>query len=1712
MPQLVPVEGNPFETEEAEGLDIPKPATQADLPSGLQPVEGNPFEESRPTGLVPVEGNPFADESPPTQGSVADLEENRPNAVQRGLVSGLLEQNPTLTAHALEGAAEFAPEAVGGTLRNVAGQLREYAKLKPEEYKLVAPRLSEIDGFDDALTFAGELFGQGIASAAPSVVMGTAGAFSGGALAGPFGAAVGAVSGAVVPSTALNYGEAVAALKEAGVENRRAAELGAYIAPALVGLDVVSVGPIIGKLGGITAVKREVARGIVRRILAEGGKGATREGLTEATQEAIQEATVALETDQPFWDADRVEGLATAFIGGALAGGGLGSVAGLPTDVEVGPTTQEAPTEETILEGLPESAVQEETQAERDRRRGESVAATLALEEGDLQLSQAETPLEDEDMGTVLTRIRRLLEEDKQLLEQEGRKQAFEEGGDLFVFETSDPAEDGGLGDGIPRPFKGVAPEDPPRLVDATGVGIDTLAIGTEPIFEGLKGLTNVFQQFALDTKISRPMDVIFTYNPSKAVALGRAMTIPYKTDPKGPSRVGRYAIVANLGNHNVSESVDLRAQFYSTLAHEFGHILHRDRFASAPAELRTAIQEAYMTWLQGTHGQDVSYQDARTSRDAFLSADNPFVTERSFARNWEEIRASGDLGYWLSFDEWMAEQVARYATTDEQALTRVDKYFAKLGKAIRELYQRFLQYLSGLLRQEPPKQILEVDPYQGRATEAVRNWVEYTLQTNPSLIAQATLEANERSRKKNQAAFNRAGEKYVSAVPRTASSEPARVIGERLLGKGNFDVELAGASEDRFNWFMKYFIGLTQLRDANPHIAPLQRLTELWQLKQLERAEIMNSAVETVKAWEQVDRASPGQSDAMTGMLDDYMHMEYLSNTERRRKVVRKPTPGELAELARSNGVNNAGVAIFNRVIRDFDMMLNRYEQQRRSDVNKLRVPQARVEANQRIDREIANLRRQPYVPAMRFGDYTITVRDIETREVLDFQTFETKRNRDKAFRDIKAQIDDSMSIQAGVLSKDAGPLVGMPPGLLDSIEEKLELSPDQKEALDQLKFDFAPTRSFKHRFRKRKRTPGYSKDFRRAYANYMFHGSNYFVRVKYVDQLREQVNAIKESARDLQFADRRLQIYNFANDHLNYTLDPKPDFMALRAGITGWVLGFSPAAATLNLSQMFIGTMPFLSSKFGDVKAIRQMIKSGGDLTSYYRKATLEKATDTELWALSEGIKEGVITEAMAPELAAHTSEDNLNVSIKSKPRQFLHFALDKGMKMFQLTEQMNRRITFRAAFQLAINNPEAKYVRDSKKKHSLQYNRILEQKNPNIGPREAAAFVAAKDAVESTQFIYQQYAQPRFMRGKLRTLFVFKSFLQNTLFMLWNYPTAAARSFLVLGFLGGAMAVPGAEDLRDLIRAVAYQLFGKDFDIELEARRTLVEMLEMTSFKNSRHEIADVLLLGTGRVGFGIPALLQRFGVPWPETSRSAAVSLGQISPVDFGELFGPKKDIDRAISQNVQRASGAAFGVGFNMYRALSDLASGEQAWNDFRAWEKAMPRELAAASKAYRAFTEGRERSSTGTTVIKYDSNDTLHLAEIVAQGLGYQPTRLAREWDRIIATSEAINFWNIKRRVLFRQYDRALQLGDQEAIRKVRGAIRDFNKNLPKEARLKRITADALRRSARARTRQRAAAENRTTVIRSDRPIARGISSLFPRGSDAEVIDVKRER
>lgn len=1176
--------------------------------------------------------------------------------------------------------------------------------------------------------------------------------------------------------------------------------------------------------------------------------------------------------------------------------------------------------------------------------------------------------------------------------------------------------------------------------------------------------IIQIIDQIGKDIKISRPLDI--TLEPSRATWRGKATL-----------EGGQYKIRLNTNRLRTPEDL------YATAGHELGHIILADKFTHADEVTKTQILEDFRKFR-------LAMGDADTVGDVRRVRDNA-ISEMTGARNVERQGvAQNDIplsdlmprsrAYLLHFEEWFAEQVAKWATTSEKPLSRVDKFYAALGKTIRGLIEKFNKVLG---RNPEP-------------TFVMKSWLDSMITDLAPFAADVVDKMEFDSKRRNADALSRDGTPEVASTPITASTLGGRNILDALPPDSSGAGRAMAAHADRMNKFYEWMTSLPQIAELNKHIRPLTMYKEIVATMNIEKNNIMSAAWETLNAWKQI--RDPKQQFGLNKFIEDYMN-GFFKDPSDTSGVVRRPTSKEFTDLVAKHKLSDSSLRVFNRLVKDFDGFLEGYRNLLLNEAQRIKDPDAQLRKIEDVNRRVDNLLQRPYFPSMRFGKYTITVYDQEGN-VRHFEQTETLRKQAKIKEVLEKNADllPGDRVRTGEVAKDVAPLAGMPPGMLDLMAEKLDLSTTQRAALDQLRFDYAPSQSFRHQFKTKEVTPGYSTDFQRAYANFFFHGSNHITRVKWVDTLRDQIRELKSGSVEMNDAVKRDRIANYMTEHLSMLVDPKPDFAALRGLMFHWYLGFNPASATLNLSQTPLMTYPHLASKFGgvgigDARAFGALTRASTELNNFYKKGTLVEAgkpiggvnAPAKARALAEAVKEGVISETQAHTLAAVSEGRNMLQAFGSKAEERWHNFSNASSWMFEMTEQYNRRVAFRAAWDLAMKDSNNKYVAETVRDNPLQYQRLRDQYWTH---QEAAAFTAAKHSTEATQFVYAPYSRPKFMWGRKGALFIFKSFVQNTLFNLYNNPAGAARTLLILGGVGGLMGLPGMEDINGILKGLAWRIFGKDFDLEDEARKFAVDVLHGAISP-------DMLLHGTSVKGFGIPHVMHMMGVSnYPTFDRHGSIGMGNILPFEPGKLFGPSKNVKGNELAQLQRASGAGFSLGFALYNYLTgDL-------KDRKNIEKIIPRVLGNISHAQRYYSEGMEKNKAGNSVVRFDVNDTEHMAEILGRAMGYQPRRLIAAYEKIQAQQEAATYWDLRKGILLRQFGEAVKTKDDASKATVLQGIRNYNAELPADAKAKSITTDTIKQSVKARLGLAAKQEAGLPTSRQNYQMFKNMDKYYPEG------------
>jgi hypothetical protein len=114
-------------------------------------------------------------------------------------------------------------------------------------------------------------------------------------------------------------------------------------------------------------------------------------------------------------------------------------------------------------------------------------------------------------------------------------------------------------------------------------------------------------------------------------------------------------------------------------IAHEMGHIHQQQVYENADVPTKNALIKQFNAWFaqsrKGTAKELIESMRAKrmgraTRGDLSIPAKN---------MNSQE--------YWFSFSEWYADQVSRWATTSEKPVSIVEKFFAKLGAALKKFF-----------------------------------------------------------------------------------------------------------------------------------------------------------------------------------------------------------------------------------------------------------------------------------------------------------------------------------------------------------------------------------------------------------------------------------------------------------------------------------------------------------------------------------------------------------------------------------------------------------------------------------------------------------------------------------------------------------------------------------------------------------------------------------------------------------------------------------------------------------------------------------------------------------------------------------------------------------------------------------------------------------------------------------------------------------------
>jgi len=828
----------------------------------------------------------------------------------------------------------------------------------------------------------------------------------------------------------------------------------------------------------------------------------------------------------------------------------------------------------------------------------------------------------------------------------------------------------------------------------------------------------------------------------------------------------------------------------------------------------------------------------------------------------------------------------------------------------------------------------------------------------------------------------------------------------------------------DRYNKGWRWGATLPQLSWINKHIKQVVNyVTDVGKWDAL-RKRLMASANTLVSEGRELGKETANR--VFTTLLEEVADEAYLSESE----------------LVTRLGSDEA-LAYYQKVRKHFRRILDQMEEVLVNRTKHLYRDEALTQGRkiQEIRLQFARLRERPYFPMMRFGKYAVEVKDRAGGNTVFYEMYDTVEEQELSLNEQRNRHpDDKFSTSKREVSDIERVAQGMPRDFIAMMEESFEragepLNEEQQKLLKNLAFEALPARSFLNHLRKRTGIEGFSYDGLRIIAAYTHNAAGYIARARYGFQMQEHIRSLRQNANLIRAAasnevkdlSKRDQIADHLERHYNYIMNPQSEWAGLRSMGFLYYLGYNLKSAFINMTQVPFVTYPYLAARFGDARAIKTLTLANKQAMDYLTNP--KKVSDDLVELIQTGMHEGWIDESLATELAMARTDGivdrMLPLDVKGKFRarelrklgkHFYFKAAHYGAMPFHTVEKFNRTVTAIAAYQL------------SREKGISHSNAIGE----------------AKEAVQRTQYEYALWARPELMRGKKGALFLFKSYMQGSLFFALEDP-GAWRYLLILMVTAGLQGLPGAEDFLDLWDTLGTKgrevagLPGRS-DIRKTLRQESAQLAEAIGVH------PDIFFHGIASQSMGLGLLGEALGIPIPNVDLSGSLSMGNIFPgTDISKKIQGRNTPQELVGELVEDIGGPLGAMGMGLVSPF--IRDDPHVW---RRWERALPLFMRQASKATRLLSEdGVETTPGGEVIAKFDLNDPRDIAELALTTFGFTPRKLSRGSQRLIAELQAVSYWQAQKMNILRQRNYAIENRDREAVADAQIAVREYNDRVP---------------------------------------------------------------
>ena len=649
-------------------------------------------------------------------------------------------------------------------------------------------------------------------------------------------------------------------------------------------------------------------------------------------------------------------------------------------------------------------------------------------------------------------------------------------------------------------------------------------------------------------------------------------------------------------------------------------------------------------------------------------------------------------------------------------------------------------------------------------------------------------------------------------------------------------------------------------------------------------------------------------------------------------------------------------------------------------------------------------------YAPLSRFGQYTVDVVDSDgNREY--FGMFESAYDARKMEEDMKALYDDpaTHTVSRGALSKEEFKLfAGVTPETAELFGEMLGLDATGDKAADDAFQEYLRrtknNRSTMKRLMHRKGIKGYSEDVGRVLASFIYSNARHTSAALNMGNLDRSISEIPKGEGQLKDAAVKLA---------QYIKNPQEEGQVIRGWMFAQYLGGSVASAMVNLTQPIAVSFPYLSQFGGGVKAAAQLNKSSID----WGKAAINKNKDHFETDLREAIERAEADGTLSPQevhnlLRQASGKNPLSAGDGTKigdakalaGNSLSRVSLAWG-SLFSLAEQVNRRVTFVAAYRMAKEQ----------------------------GMDNPAEF--ATNSIKETQFVYNKASRMNWGRGAVGgTLMTFKTYTVSYMELMHRLWTQGEKGSVerdqgrkavgimigTLFLLGGAGGLPFMEDAEDLVDGIG-QIMGYNFSSKKVRQQFLDEWVGEMAGDFIDGGISSVSGSPTdvsGRLGLG--NLIPGTGIFKERTSNSR----------DVLEIVGPAGDfVGRVATGTRDIAKGVANLDSTSIKKGALEYA----------------PTAVRNAVKGTSMATSGIYKDTKGYKVADVTPVDAAF------KFFGFQPRDISKIQEANYLGQSSTSYYNLRASSIRALWAAGVVEGNQSKVDDARDAVKDWNKKNPNQ-------------------------------------------------------------